>query len=102
MAIVDKLTPRQCMVIGEIVGHQGWLLRKEIAKRTRKDKKTIERILKSLPKGAVRKKRDVTLNGAPYRYKATLRKKSYHAFFEKWKNAKQKNIVPGTVPSGTP
>src|SRR5580658_7159957 len=102
MAIVDELTPRQCLVVAEILGRQSGLLRKEIAERTGKDEKTIERILKSLPKSVLRKKRDVNLNGAPYRYTARLRKKSYKGFYERWANAKQMNAVPGTVPGTVP
>jgi len=94
MAIVDELTPRQCLVVGEILGLRVGLLRKEIAERTGKDEKTIERILQSLPKSVLRKKRDVNLNGAPYRYRFTLRKKSYGTFTQKWKQAKQLKYRP--------
>ena len=76
MVILDKLAPRQCLVVGEILAHRTGLLRQEIAERTGKDEKTIERILKSLPKSILRKKRDVSLNGTPYRYKAMLAEKS--------------------------
>jgi predicted transcriptional regulator len=109
MAIVDELTPRQCLVLREILTHPTGLLRKEIAKRTGKDEKTVERILKSLPPWVVRKKRDPTMNGSPYRYKGRLRRKSFGAFIKKLQalhikkfQAIHKKTALGTVPSGTP
>jgi len=98
MAIIDDLTPRQCLVIAEILSHPTGLLRSEIAQRIGKDEKTVERILKSLPKWVVRKKRDLTLNGAPYRYRARLRRASHSAFAKKME-AIHKDTVPATVPS---
>lgn len=83
MAIVDKLTRRQCMVVEQILTHQTGLLRSEIAERIGRDEKTVERILKSLPKWVLLKKRDRSLNGAPFRYRARLRPASYPAFAKK-------------------
>jgi predicted transcriptional regulator len=109
MGIVDKLTPRQCLVVREILTHQKGLLRKEIADRTGKNEKTVERILKSLPPWVVIKKRDSTMNGSPYRYKGRLRRKSFGVFIEKLQalhvkklQSIHKKTALGTVPSGTP
>jgi len=94
MTIVDDLTPRQCKMVALLDQHATGLLRSEIAKKVGKNEKTVERILKSLPKSILRKKRDRNLNGAPFRYRTRVRKPSYTAFCEKMASIFKKPVKP--------
>jgi predicted transcriptional regulator len=97
MTIVDELTPRQCAVLEIIQGRS--LTREEIATQVKKDPKTVERILKSLPKSLLRKKRDTARNGSPYTYGTKkMRRNTEIAFGKKMQDL----YNTGKLPHGTP